>query len=68
MPDQLKTKLVLAHCDDIWWCIVYSNDNKPIWKTAQGCDTAESALSKRLVLSSDLLFDVFHKDGFVLDR
>ncbi|KEQ69941.1 hypothetical protein M436DRAFT_66792 [Aureobasidium namibiae CBS 147.97] len=67
MPDQLKTKVVLAHCEDTWWCIIYGNDSKPIWKTAKGCDTAELALRKMLVSSSDLLFDKFHKDGFVLD-
>jgi len=31
-------------------------------------DTAELALRKMLVSASDLLFDKFHKDGFVLDR
>jgi hypothetical protein len=67
MPEQLKTKVVLAHREDTWWCIVYGNDSKPIWKTGKGCDTAELALRKMLLSSSDLVFDKYHKDGFVLD-
>ncbi|CAD0085360.1 unnamed protein product [Aureobasidium vineae] len=67
MPNELKTKIVLAHRTDTWWCIVYGNDNKPIRKTGKGCDTAELALRKMLVSSSDLVYDKFHKDGFMLD-
>lgn len=67
MPDQLKTKVVLAHRNNTWWCIVYGNDSKPIWKTGKGCDTPELALRKMLVSSSDMVFDKFQKDGFALD-
>ncbi|KAH0280780.1 hypothetical protein KCU91_g799, partial [Aureobasidium melanogenum] len=67
MPDQLKTKVVLAHQNNTWWCIVYGNDSKPIWKTGKGCDTPELALRKMLVSSSDMVFDKFQKDGFGLD-
>jgi hypothetical protein len=68
MPEQLNVTVVLAHRDGTWWCVVYGNDNKPFWKTAKGCDTTELALHKMLVSASDLLFDKFHADGFVLDR
>ncbi|KAG9843114.1 hypothetical protein KCU98_g11871, partial [Aureobasidium melanogenum] len=67
MPDQLKTKIVLAHHNSTWWCIVYGNDNKPIWKTGKGCDTPELALRKMLVSSNDMVFDKFQKDGYGLD-
>jgi hypothetical protein len=68
MPEHSKITVVLAHRADVWWCIVYGNDNKPIWKTAKGCDTAELALRKMLVSASDMVFDKFHANGFRLDR
>ncbi|KAH0402414.1 riboflavin-specific deaminase, partial [Aureobasidium melanogenum] len=67
MPDQLKTKIVLAHHNSTWWCIVYGNESKSIWKTGKGCDTPELALRKMLVSSSDMVFDKFQKEGFGLD-
>lgn len=71
MPNQLKTKIVLAHHNGAWWCIVYGNEDgkesKAIWKTGKGCDTAELALHKMLVSSSDMVFAKFQKDGFALD-
>ncbi|KAK6003596.1 hypothetical protein QM012_009367 [Aureobasidium pullulans] len=66
MPEQLKTKVVLALHHGSWWCIVYGNENKPIRKTGKACDTAELVLRKMLVSSSDMVFEKFQKDGFVL--
>ncbi|THY32297.1 hypothetical protein D6D01_02616 [Aureobasidium pullulans] len=66
MPTELKPKIVMAHDDNAWWVIIYGNDDKPIWKTNKGTDTAELALRKMLQSSSDLVFEKFKSNGFAL--